>query len=105
MKITSEFRTYEGVYLEIGRYLADGSLSIAAWNKKEGSIASLTVCLVNPFLKENEAYVDINNCPWVLDFIHKYQLGEESGHTAKSGFCTYPAVEFDLEKIKLYQEE
>lgn len=29
MKITSEFRTYEGVYLEIGRYLADGSLSIA----------------------------------------------------------------------------
>lgn len=105
MKITTEYGTYEGVYLKIGRYLADGSLSIEALNRADGSIAILTVCLANPFLKENETYVDTNNCPWVLDFIKEYQLGEESGNTARSGFCVYPAVKFDLEKVKLYRKE
>lgn len=105
MKIKTEFRMYEGAYLKIGNYLADDSLAIEAWNRKDGCIARLTVCLNDFFLEENEAYVDTNNCPWVMDFIKEYQLGHESGHMRKSGYWAYPAVKFDLNRLKKYQEE
>lgn len=104
MEIETEFRTYEGVYLKIRKYLMDNSLAIEAWNCKDGCIARLTVCLSDPFLRENESYVDTNNCPWVLDFIRKYQLGKESGYVKRSGYCNYPAVIFDMEQLKSMRE-
>ena len=78
MKIKTEFRTYEGAYLKIGNYVTDDSLAIEAWNRKDGCIARLTVCLSDPFLRENEAYVDTNN---------------------------YPAVLFNMEELRKYEEE
>lgn len=105
MKIKTEFRTYEGAYLKIGKYVADDSLAIEAWNRKDGCIARLTVCLSDPFLRENEAYVDTNNCPWVLELIREYRLGEESGYVKRSGYCNYPAVLFNMEELRKYEEE
>lgn len=105
MKIKTEFRVYENVYLKIGKYMADNSIAIEAWNRTEGSIARITVCLTDPFLRENESYVDTNNCPWALDFIREYELGKESGYMKRSGYCNYPAVSFDMEQIKKYIRE
>ena len=105
MEVKTEFRTYKGVFLKVGNYMADGSLAVEIENRSEGPIARLTVCLTDPFLRENESYVDTNNCPWVLAFIKKYQLGEESGYVKKSGYCTYPAVRFDMEQLEKYMEE
>lgn len=105
MRITTQFRTYEDAYLKIGKYMADNSLAIEVWNKQDGPIARLTVCLTDPFLRENESYVDTNNCPWAMDFIKEYQLGKESGHVRRNGYCTYPAVAFDLEQLKKHEKE
>lgn len=104
MRVRTEFRTYEGAYLKVGRYVSDDSLVIEIWNRSDGCIARLTVCLSDPFLRENESYVDTNNCPWVLDFIREYQLGKESGYMKRSGYCNYPAVIFDMEQMKKYVE-
>lgn len=54
MKIKTEFRVYENVYLKIGKYMADNSIAIETWNRTEGPIARITVCLTDPFLRENE---------------------------------------------------
>ena len=49
--------------------------------------------------------LDTNNCSWAVDFIKKYGLGEETGRTVRSGYCEYPVVKLNVEKIKEYVEE
>lgn len=100
MKIETEFRTYEGVYLQVGKYVADNSVAIQAWNQQDGPIATITVCLCDDSLKEGEAYVDTNNCPWAVDFIEQEELGKRTGRVGRSGYCVYPVVKFDMEKVK-----
>ena len=99
MTINTEHGTYENVFLRIGEYLADNSVAVQAWNR-EGAIASLTVCLRDKDLEEGEAYIDTNNCPWALDFIEKEGLGKRTGKIGKSGYCLYPVVEFDMNKLE-----
>lgn len=105
MRVRTEFRTYEGVYLKVGKYVSDDSLAVGIWNRENGCIATLTVCLSDPFLRKDESYVDTNNCPWALDFIREYKLGKESGYMKWSGYCNYPAVRFDAEQLKKYEKE
>lgn len=103
MNMKTSFNTYENVYLQIGTYAADGSIAIGAWNKEDGLIATLTVCLNDPSLNANESYVDTNNNPWAVNFIEKNGLGKRTGRTGKSGYCTYPVIKFDLELCKKYE--
>ncbi len=99
MILKTDFRVYRGVYLQIGRYQADNSIAIQAWNRQEGPIATLTVSLCDKNLKEGEAYVDTNNCPWVVDFIEREGLGKRTGRIGYSGFCSYPVVKFDMQRV------
>lgn len=100
MILRTEFRVYEGVYLQVGKYQADDSMAIQAWSRHDGPIASITVCLCDRSLGEGEAYVDTNNCPWAVDFIEQEGLGKRTGRMGRSGFCTYPIVKFDMQKVK-----
>ena len=45
MTLKTTFGVYEGVYLRVGKYQADNSVAIEAWNQQDGPIATLTVCL------------------------------------------------------------
>lgn len=100
MTLRTTFGVYEGVYLQVGKYQADDSMAIQAWNQQDGPIATLTVCLCDRSLEEGEAYIDTNNCPWAVDFIEQEKLGKRTGRTGRSGYCTYPVVKFDMKKVK-----
>ncbi len=105
MTMKTSYGIYEGVVLRVNKYMADGSIAIMAENRQDGPIATITVCLCDKNLGENEAYIDTNNCPWALDFIKEYKLGTPTGRSRHSGFCEYPAVKFDALQLKLYGME
>ena len=47
------------------------------------------------------AFVDTNNWPDVVELLEKEGLAEEMEDEAGvSGFCVYPAMKFNLDKIK-----
>lgn len=100
MTLITTFGTYENVFLQVGKYQADDSIAIQAWNQQDGPIATLTVCQCDNSLGEGEAYIDTNNCPWAVDFIEKEGLGKRTGHIGRSGYCTYPVIKFDMQKLK-----
>ena len=102
MRIETEYRTYENVFLRVERYMADSSLCILLYNRDYAVIAKLTTCLDDKNLKDNESYIDTNNCPWAIDFIREYKLGELTGKKRVSGYCTYPVVKFDMDEIQKY---
>lgn len=95
--VKTEYGTYKITSVAMSRYRADNSLAIELWCD-DGPFARLTVCLLDK-LKENESYVDTNNCPWAEDFIREYKLGEIVGYKA-SGYCLYPKVAFDLDRFR-----
>lgn len=100
LTIKTEYAVYEGVFLQVSKYAFDNSLAVMAENRQDGPIATLTVNLQDGDLEENEAYVDTNNCPWVLDFIKEHNLGTLTGKKRQRGFCTYPAVKFDIDQLE-----
>ena len=99
MLLRTEYSEYPEVFLYVSRYAADNTPYIEVCTR-EVPIADLTVCLDFPFLEPGESYVDTDNCPWAIDFIKEYSLGEPTGRIGRSGFCTYPAVRFDMERLK-----
>ena len=105
MTMKTSYGIYEDVVLQVSKYMADESIAVMAENQQDGPIATITVCLCDKSLGENEAYIDTNNCPWAMDFIKEYKLGTPTGRTRRSGFCEYPAVKFDALQLKLYGME
>lgn len=51
-------------------------------------------------LPEGYAYVDTNNFPCAKELIGSGKIGEWTGKTRVSGWCSYPLYRFDVEKIK-----
>lgn len=90
------------VTVKAGRYMG-GGLAITMDYEDEDyhccmPFATLTVNLGDR-LKENQAYLDTNNCPWAEDFVTDNKLGHDTGAVGFSGFCMYPLYEFDMEAI------
>lgn len=46
------------------------------------------------------AFVDTNNWPDVVELLEKEGLAEEIEEAGVSGFCVYPAMKFNLDRIK-----
>lgn len=82
----------------IARYAQYNNLAIRLITYEGEPWATLTVNLGKK-LPEDHAYVDINNCPWAVEFIEKYGLGEWTGGMGHSGFCVYPLYRFDITKL------
>lgn len=99
MTLKTTFGIYHDAYLRVSRYLADNSLFVAAWSHSEDALVNLTVCLGDMGLAEDEAYVDINNYPEVLETIADLKIGVPTGEVRRSGYVTYPVVRFNLEKL------
>ena len=103
MEVNTSYATYDNCYLKVDKYQANKSLAIEIWNDEDGPIARLTVCLPNERKpKENEAYIDDNNCPWAMDFIEEYNLGTDTFMIGLSGFCMYPKVAFNMDEVEKY---
>ena len=92
----------------IEHYSSNGTLAIELWETKRGKLsepfATLTVNLSKSKGKTKQ-YVDINNCPWALNFIETNELGKRTGDYDFSGYCIYPEYEFNLEKLNEMKEE
>lgn len=41
-------------------------------------------------------FIDINNYPWIDEWLIENSIAEPIGKIAKSGFCIYPAFKFNL---------
>lgn len=67
-------------------------------------IARITVCITGSMLAEDETVLDTNNCPWAVEFVESNGLGENTGRTVRSGYCVYPVVKLNVEKIGEYLE-
>ena len=72
--------------------------------QRGGPIARITVCITGSGLAEDETVIDTNNCPWAMEFIKQHGFGQATGRMVKSGYCTYPVVKLDIEKIGEYLE-
>ena len=105
MIIKTPFSTYNNLHVTINHYLKDNSVCVDLWNEEEGAIARLTTCLCDRSLKENESYLDTNNCPWAINFVKKYNLGEVSESRCRSGYCTYPVVTWNMDELKKHEKE
>ena len=67
-------------------------------------VARITGCIAGSGLAEDETVIDTNNCPWAMEFIKQHGFGQATGRMVKSGYCTYPVVKLDIEKIGEYLE-
>ena len=104
LEVKTEWAVYKDCFLQVARYQADNSRAIEIWNNEEGPIARITVCITGSGLAEDETVIDTNNCPWAMEFIKQHGFGQATGRMVRSGYCTYPVVKLDIEKIGEYLE-
>ena len=97
---------HEKVICSTEQYRDNGTLAIKMLCVEDGIVtepyAILTVNLSNPFLQNGtNAFVDTNNNGFwgCEDFIKKNGLGEPTGITGHSGYCSYPLYKFDTAKF------
>lgn len=50
----------------------------------------------------HEVCVDTNNAPFAKELLEKLNIGEDTGKTVQSGFCTYPIMKLDMDKLRPY---
>ena len=102
-KYRSHYETY-GIAVYKASYQLDDSLAIvaiiASGPEKENLFAHITVNLRDNKLKENQAYADTNNLPDIANWLEEKGLAKNTGKTKQIGFCTYPLMEFYLNKIE-----
>lgn len=98
--VKTDFTTYKNCHFVTSQYITDDNLAIIILDTKGMGVATITKCLNDISIKPNESYVDVNNCPWAIDLIQSLGVGKLTGKERKSGYCTYPVVKFDLEKLE-----
>ena len=102
--LTTEWDTYKDCYFVKNTYVHNDGIELEIWNLEDGPIATLTR-YITATSSENAAYVDTNNCPWAEKFIKELGIGKATGNYTRSGFCTYPEYEFDMDKLREYMSE
>lgn len=81
----------------------DGSIAVEIFSRREGPVARITVCLCDSALAENEAYVDTNNWPLGSGFLGGERAAKSTGRTRRSGYCIYPSMKFNREKMAEFE--
>lgn len=109
MSKTFTYKTPYGdtkVILQKRRY-NNGTLAIQMLSYEEhegwGPYAVITKN-IDPYTGDNlqsdtRAFLDTNNCKGIEAFVVENDLATPLGISARSGYCTYPLYEFNLEKF------
>jgi len=96
------------IKLQLTSYGNDNSLAITAkcyeeeykhWEHYGPLTVNLNYDDCDP-APEDCAYLNTNNINGVEEFVTENKLGEFTGITKQSGYCTYPLYRFDMAKIK-----
>ena len=91
------------VELVQSNYVDNNNLYLGLFDPQNGPFGDLTVNIKD--LPYNQAAVNVNNGPWVEQFIKLHNLGEPTGLMLQSGFCTYPIYQFDMKRIEEFTKE
>lgn len=108
-KYTDAYGDEYEIYFEKCNYIVDDSLAIAVWCREPGEefwepYGTLTVNL-GPFcFGPKTAYIDTNNLKGMCEFVGEQGWARRVGE-GRSGYCTYPLVEFTDEFIDEICEE
>lgn len=101
-RVETEFGVYD-IALKKTVYTITNTLAVISIINENGydePFATLTVNLPDSILLRNDqAYVDTNNNPWVEKFLQDNKIAVPTGDVAISGWCTYPLYKFNLDKI------
>lgn len=97
MKIKQFGKEYEVTTNRTKYY--NGNLAITLTCDNGEPYGTLTVNLGERLFPDT-AYVDTNNMPDAERFIKENGLGEFTGKTKDSGYCTYPLYKFNLDKLE-----
>lgn len=65
----------------------------------------LTVNLKDIPTSKNCAFIDTNNVKWAEKFLQENKIAKPTGRYGFSGFCSYPEYQFDMSKLKEYEDE
>lgn len=90
------------VYLKYDRYTMNNALAVSLYSvlsdEESECIARITVNLPeSAILPDDTQFIDVNNCPWVENWLIENSIAEPAGVIGRSGFCTYPAYKFKIE--------
>ena len=87
------------------KYRQNNSLAVALLTE-DGSVFGIITVNINATdlltLKaraDGYAYVDLNNFPWLTEFLEETGIAKATGESSISGFCDYPLYQFDLKQI------
>lgn len=91
----------EKIMIHVGKY-EFGGLYVGMLCEIDGNLeffSDLTKNIPGYELAYNEAYITYDFRKSNLAFIERYKLGVLKPAYARSGFCTYPMVAFDLKRL------
>ena len=92
---------------DLDRYADNGNLYVGLVTHEEGYPAPWSNLTVNlgTRCKENCAFIDINNNGnEIMEWLMQNGLAVPTGEMKYSGFCVYPEVKFNMEKLMQYVE-
>ena len=81
-------------------YCDNGTLAVIAVTDIGEAFCDVTRNIDTPGAAANQAFVDVNNCPWMPEFLEKNGIATPTGVMGQSGFCLYPLYKFDLSKLE-----
>jgi hypothetical protein len=90
------------IELVASSYTSGHGLAIAMITYEEGYPEPWQNLTVNLEIAtdDNCAFVDTNNNgEEIIEWLISNGIGKPTGRTARSGFCIYPEVEFDMDKL------
>lgn len=99
-----KIRGYEIVDIRVNKYSVNNNTAVE-FLCLDGVITSLFAVVTVNFdevLPKDMAYLDTNNCPWVVDIFKQYNLGEPMGVFRTSGFCKYPLYKLNLKELEKF---
>ena len=96
------------ISFRLATYSENGNLYVGMISHDEGYAEPWSDLTVNLSVKckPNCAYIDTNNNgEEIIDWLCSYGLATETGMMKISGWCIYPQIEFNMEKLLEYVEE
>ena len=97
MKARTDFGEYD-VVIDVDTYTSNNNTAIQLYENGDWQpFATITTNIIP--LPKNVVALDINNCPWVEDFLQENDLIVDYQGELQSGFCSYPVCEIDLDRL------
>lgn len=102
LEIQSPWSGKELVEIEINSYGNNKRIYIGLNSEYDGVMepyGDLTVNIDAP-CPDYSGYLDTNNNPDLERFVVENNLGEFTGFSGQSGFCSYPLYSFNVERLR-----